>query len=380
MSTIKQVPKDYPREVIGYATPWIASPGDEIEIKVSCTEPEYTYRIVRVTQGYEAKNSPPARREEVAVPGGTAKGRFQVAPIGSYAEVVDVGILDTDKGIEVTVHVQPWLMPCEHVQTLFSNLDAARKTGIAALLTPQGAVEVWVGTGKGVQVVPSNFTPVKKRWLRIDLKVFGRNLELLLTPQVRGTEPCGKPVKVNAELDGDVQLSTTALLMAASRMRSPHNHEQLVTPENKFNGRLDSFHITALRPDPQVLAKYDFAVEIPSDDIYDVSGNGRHGVLVNAPTRAVKGHDWDGREPDWTRAKYGYGAIHFHEDDLDDACWETDFRFTLPEDARSGVYAAELRYLDGSIAEDVTFFVRPTESTTASVSHNISRRLRRQSD
>ena len=33
-STICSVPENYPDEIIGYAVPWIASPGDEVEIKV----------------------------------------------------------------------------------------------------------------------------------------------------------------------------------------------------------------------------------------------------------------------------------------------------------------------------------------------------------
>jgi hypothetical protein len=74
-----------------------------------------------------------------------------------------------------------------------------------------------------------------------------------------------------------------------------------------------------LGPAYNTLTQYDFPKEIGSDTIVDISGNTRHGVLNNAPSRAVKSYDWDGCEPDWTKAKYGYGAIHFHKDDLDDA-------------------------------------------------------------
>ena len=45
----------------------------------------------------------------------------------------------------------------------------------------------------------------------------------------------------------------------------------------------------------------------------------RHGTLINAAVRAVTSHNWDASSTDWTRASYGYGAIHFHDDDLDDA-------------------------------------------------------------
>ncbi|KAJ6444350.1 large subunit of -dimethylformamidase protein [Purpureocillium lavendulum] len=110
-------------------------------------------------------------------------------------------------------------------------------------------------------------------------------------------------------------------------------------------------------------ATYDFALDIPTDRITDTSGGAHHGVLINAPTRAVKDHTWDGVEPDWTKAKYGYGAIHFHEDDLDDAMWPTDFTVTIPEDATSGAYAVVVTGMDPEhrhVSDSITFFVRPS--------------------
>lgn len=34
MSTIVPTPAGYPAEIIGYAEPWIASPGENVDIKV----------------------------------------------------------------------------------------------------------------------------------------------------------------------------------------------------------------------------------------------------------------------------------------------------------------------------------------------------------
>jgi hypothetical protein len=34
MSTIDVAPAGYPAEIIGYAEPWIVSPGDTVDIKV----------------------------------------------------------------------------------------------------------------------------------------------------------------------------------------------------------------------------------------------------------------------------------------------------------------------------------------------------------
>jgi hypothetical protein len=122
-----------------------------------------------------------------------------------------------------------------------------------------------------------------------------------------------------------------------------------------FNGRLNSSSFTIAG---STVAQYDFSREISSDSILD--------VLINAPTRAVKGYNLDGSEPDWTKATYSYGAIHFHEDDLDDAQWSKSFSLTVPSTARSGAYAVEVKCTDGT-CDMVTFFVRPNPSSTARV-------------
>jgi N,N-dimethylformamidase beta subunit-like, C-terminal len=70
----------------------------------------------------------------------------------------------------------------------------------------------------------------------------------------------------------------------------------------------------------------------------------------------MKGWNWTGRWHDWRIAPREYGAIHFHDDDLSDARWETDFSLTAPAELPSGVYAARLE--NGSDPEHVVFFVR----------------------
>ena len=57
----------------------------------------------------------------------------------------------------------------------------------------------------------------------------------------------------------------------------------------------------------------------------------------------MTGQNWDGTEMNWRHAPHQYGAIHFHDDDMIDARWETDFSFTVPNDQRSGCYAAMLQ-------------------------------------
>ena len=113
-----------------------------------------------------------------------------------------------------------------------------------------------------------------------------------------------------------------------------------------------------------LVAVWDFSRDMAGDRIVDLSPNGLHGRAVNLPARAMKGHNWSGEFQSWQSAPQEYGAIHFHEDDLYDAGWETDFELTVPADLGSGVYAARLA--DGEEEEHIPFFVRPPAGTSTS--------------
>ena len=150
-----------------------------------------------------------------------------------------------------------------------------------------------------------------------------------------------------------------------------------------FNGKIDSPRIAAValsrtemeeairgRPPeevaPSIVAAWDFSLDMPSQQILDVSPNLLHGQLVNMPARAMKGYNWSGDEQDWKHAPSQYGAIHFHDDDLYDAGWEADFTLTIPEDTPSAIYAARLKA--GDDIDYVPFVVRPArERPTADV-------------
>jgi len=58
--------------------------------------------------------------------------------------------------------------------------------------------------------------------------------------------------------------------------------------------------------------------------------------------RGMTGWNWDCSEECYRHAPELYGAIHFHDDDLDDAGWDESFTWTVPEDMPSGVYAASM--------------------------------------
>src|SRR5690606_11349002 len=81
------------------------------------------------------------------------------------------------------------------------------------------------------------------------------------------------------------------------------------------------------------------------------------GTTVNRPASAVPGPFWQHRETDFRRVPDEYDALHLHEDDLDDAGWETDVVLTVPADAASGAYA--LKITAGEHVDRIPFVVTP---------------------
>ena len=99
---------------------------------------------------------------------------------------------------------------------------------------------------------------------------------------------------------------------------------------------LDATDFNALRDRPHeidgLVAAWDFSTDIATDRVVDISRHSLDGRVVNLPSRAVTGYNWTGEVMNWQGAPEQYGAIHFHEDDLYDAGWQTDFELTVPDD------------------------------------------------
>ncbi|KAK7900996.1 hypothetical protein LTR67_003282 [Exophiala xenobiotica] len=366
--------QNYPAEIIGYVEPWICSPGETVDVKISSTEPEYRYRVVRLIQGHQGPNAPPKRSEEIpSIRPGTGKGRFQVAQTGSYAIVQDFNQPNMQHGLHVSLYFQPYLCVSRHTQTLVSTLDHPTKTGFAAVLTPEGYVSFWIGTGQDIDVIETKFFPASRRWACLSISLGTVSLEYTISPVALFAE------KPPLAMYGQETLSNrmahavrTSLLFGAGYVSAPKTPSASTHPTNFFNGRIDSPVLQSLGPQAEILARYDFALKMSSDTIVDISGRGMHGTLINAPTRAVQGYDWDGTSVDWTKASYGYGAIHFHEDDLDDAGWASDFSIHVPTNVRSGAYAVEVEAVNGRARDSITFFVRSTPETRAKVGAKVA--------
>lgn len=295
---------------------------------------------------------------------GTGNGRFQAAYPGSYAEVkkwAKERPLSGIEGLRVSLYVQPWMLECSFYQSIVSTLDPDAKTGFSLGVAIDGSLSLWVGTGKEIEHLTVTKTLRDRRWIHVDLKLQDNDVQVCVKHLIDGLEPAPADVEYSHKLSAPADLdSHSPLLFGASA--SARSSSSTPSVSYFYSGRLDSPTFTAIGSRTWTIAKYDFGREISSDRILDISGSGLDGVLVNSPTRAIRGYDYDHKSigTDWTTAPYGYGAIHFHEDDLDDAAWSTDFKVTLPADLRSGAYAFEVwDPVSPDLRDDVTFFVRP---------------------
>jgi N,N-dimethylformamidase len=122
-----------------------------------------------------------------------------------------------------------------------------------------------------------------------------------------------------------------------------------------------------------VVAAWDFHANITTNIattyILDVSTSRLNGHIINMPCRGMTGFNWTGDEIVYHHKPEEYGAIHFHDDDIDDARWDVDFVYKVPDSLKSGIYAARLRIggVDSSETEDyVPFVVRPPRGKTTS--------------
>ena len=322
---------------------------------------------MRLLQGLTWDHAPEPEKELIpSGPKGDLKGRFQAAHPGSYARVDgwtrEPLLAKARDGFEITFYAQPWMLNAPYVQSFMSTFHAETSSGLAVLLDTSNDVVIWIGTSEGVETIRLQVQLCEKRWFHFKLSIIGPNVCVDVTHIPHDNEVCPSSTGLERVLKAEPKLqSNIPLLFAASYASSPTKDSKL--PIHFYNGRIDSPCVKALGPRSWTIAKYDFSKGIDTDDIFDISGSGLDGVLVNAPTRAVRGWDYDHKliGYNWTNSTYGFGAIHFHDDDLDDAAWETELSFTIPSHLRSGAYAVEVFDKESNLKDSIVFFVRPKD-------------------
>ncbi len=367
------------KKIMGYCRPWTVMPGDTLNVMVSTYGPDrYRADLVRVICGNDDPDLDIYREEEIAAPfAGEYPGREQITVAGSYVTIPSNPLVTGLGSFTVQVWVFP-TTPEKGAQGLISNWDDATASGFALTIDDGGAAAMRLGDGSGGTMDVTTGRPLaSRRWHLVSAAYDSASSELTVSQDFIGPQfEAGSSASTTGTVDFTPDMcSAKPLIMAAMPAIHPAGRPGA---SHFFNGKLDRPRLVARalnmadsvalgwnamphKRDASVVAAWDFSREIGDVTVIDAGPNRLHGRLVNLPSRAVKGFNWSGNEQNWRHAPEEYGAIHFHDDDIYDAEWDTDFTYEIPADLRSGVYAVRLRADDDEWY--LTFYVRPPRGT-----------------
>jgi N,N-dimethylformamidase len=321
----------------------------------------YRAEVVRLVCGDTGPGGPGLKTVRLPTSiDGEHKGEPQLIDAGSY------GIVDRPEAFGglarfmLEAFIQPTRVPVRPTprpQVIMGTWAEDARAGFALLLDETGALALQIGgraAGGELVRVTTGAPLTARRWYHVTASVdlAARTVTLGQTPLADHTPSLERPATVTATIPVTPPTLTGAFFLGAARRTVEDGRLRTMW---HFNGKIDRPGISR---DGEAIGLWDLAADIATDRITDRSPNGLHGRTVNAPKRAVTGHNWDGSEMDWRRAPGQYGAIHFHDDDLYDAGWRPSLTLTVPAEARSGVYALRLE-ADGGPEFWVVFYVRP---------------------
>jgi N,N-dimethylformamidase beta subunit-like protein len=344
----------------GYTDRLSAAPGERIAFKISSAAAgPYRASLARVVHADPNPAGPGAKMVDLASRFSIERpSRIQPLAQGSYARVDAGAALPTTGPLTVVALMWPTLAAAGE-QCVMSRWDEGGRAGWALSLGP-GGVTARVGVpGAAPVTVSTGRAPALRAWHRIWM-VIDPAAGVLRVGQIPLVG--GERLEARAPLPPGAQPGTPAPLLLGARLAGEAREH--------YNGKLEDPLLLAaaaaapeavtldpLLPPAGLLAGWDLSRGIDRLDIVDVGPHRLGGRLVNLPTRAVTGARWTGGEMCWRHAPREYAAIHFHDDDVHDAGWATDFDFTVPDDLPSGAYV--MRLAAEGHADEVPFYVRP---------------------
>jgi N,N-dimethylformamidase len=346
----------------GYADRLSVRPGETINFHVAnATAQDVSARLVRVICADANPAGPGVRLEDVR--GATivqlSAPKPEVSPQGSYALVQDCNV-DWPTILTLSADIQPSLMTSnDHVILSCRTADHSLEFGLR--LDADGAVVAALSIG-GIDSALATSTSrlVAATWYRVWGTV--DRVQQAVTINVARLDHLDQPFDTVSSGDfaasvGQIPLSPKLHEVGIGGTLPAHDEDAGLT----FNGRIQAVEMidegNFADREPSLIAAWDFSQDIQSNRIVDTGPNGLYGTLINTPTRAVRGPNWTGREQCFRHAPEQYGAIHFHEDDLDNCNWSATHTLQIPADLKSGVYA--LMFAAGDAKENIPFFVVP---------------------
>jgi len=344
----------------GYTDRLSAAAGERIAFKISSAAAgPYRASLARVVHADPNPAGPGVKMVDLTSRFAIERpSRVQPLALGSYARVDAAAALPTTGPLTVVALIWPTLA-APREQCVISRWDEGAGAGWALSLSPAGVTARIGVPGAAPLTLSTGLAPALRAWHRIWMVIDPVTARLRV-----GQLPLagGEPLEAGAPLPHEARPGAAAPILLGARLTGDAREH--------WNGKLEdplllaavaaapeSVVLDPLLPPAGLLAGWDFSRGIDGLDVVDVGPHGLGGRLVNLPTRAVTGARWTGREMCWRHAPREYAAIHFHDDDLHDAGWATDFELAVPADLPSGAYVMRLA-ADGH-ADELPFYVRP---------------------
>jgi N,N-dimethylformamidase len=372
------------RPVLGYCDRLTYRQGDLVEVRASGRGP-VDISLVRLNHPPDDPDWPvPLTTPVDTVPAVRATAGPQPVHPGSYLHVADASPLADARSLSVSLYALPTRLRSGHPQTLVSTIDPAASGGFALVIDADGELVVYWGRDAAPAGQLRSPVPlVQGYWHVISAALDEAAGVVVLTHSPVAAVPGGAGRWTGSAHDPGLRLSSEpALLIGAGRLPGCSPATRLPGQPGvgtSFNGKIEQPVIVAAAVPAERLASlspgdvaaagepvgaWDFAQHQATEAVSDVSGNDRHGVLVNQPARAVTGVRWRQDVHDWTRAPEEYAAIHFHDDDMDDCRWPVTAAVQLPDDLPTGVYGIRLAEADGTADDVVPVIVTPSVAAT----------------
>ena len=404
--------------ITGYSDKYTAFPGEEIKFYVNAEKNEnYEVQIVRLIHGDTNPEGPGYKDEEIGAEcNKTYQGRNQRIHGGSYLIVPQDDRLNTSS-FTLQAYIFP-TTPDKGRQGILTKCNQKTKSGYGLFIDENGCLSVSIGDGGGQISALSSEKKLLRKVCYLDAATYDAETGKLKLYQ----EPCVTPTngglgmsllhpadETTSHVESISNLKPRAndapFLMAACSLndrsgRHIHggHYKEALTPVElpeqtmTYNGKIDrprlskkalsKSYIESLARGftdckselrSEVIGAWDFHANITkniaSTHIIDKTSNHLNGFIINLPCRGMTGYNWTADEMVFHHKPEEYGAIHFHDDDIDDARWDVDFTYKVPDLIKSGVYAARLRINGEESAETedfIPFVIKPPKGKTTS--------------
>ena len=299
---------------------------------------------------------------------------------GSYLMVSALPLAQGEP-ISASLYILPTLLDSANLQGIWSLNGIEGPAGVSVFLDASAVVLVWTNDAGHEDRLASPVSLIQDRWQILSFSIDPSTGKVSLAQRL--AEPAPGSI---GEWGGSIQIhglrvpALTEVLIGATRTPlAPVATSLPGAPGRRtsFNGKIDSPVISSsalsssaltsitpedLRASRLLVAAWDFSQGQSTNRVVDVGDHHCHGIAVNGPARAMTGVNWQGDEQNWIHAPEQYGAIHFHDDDLDDSRWPVAASIIIPADLPTGIYGIRVGgadALEDEGAEMVTVIVTP---------------------